>query len=329
VLGLVVAHLALACLLPALSARSPRTGFALATVPPAAALVWALAHAREAVTTGVDATLAWAQQASVRLLELDNDEQAVDELAAKVAELRSTLARHAVALTKARRSAAARLAKAVTAELQELSMVGSRLFVEVTQKPDENGLRLEPDAVPDLIDLTDPAGDTSTMLGEGPPVAFGPDGADETEMLLAPHPGATPRPLGKGASGGELSRVMLGLEVVLGAVDPVPTFVFDEVDSGVGGKAALGIGRRLARLARNSQVLVVTHLPQVAAFADQHLLVRKANTGEVTSSGVHTLDTEGRIRELARMLGGLEESGSAQAHAEELLAMAKADRQLV
>ncbi|GLY32390.1 DNA repair protein RecN [Kineosporia sp. NBRC 101731] len=285
-----------------------------------------LSHLVRGYGEDVDATLAWAQQASVRLLELDNDEQSVDELAERLRELRSTLARHAVALTKARRAAAARLAKAVTGELQELSMVGSRLFVEVTYKPDDEGLVLESDHT---IDLIDPAGDTATMLGQGPPVAFGPDGADEIEMLLAPHPGASPRPLGKGASGGELSRVMLGLEVVLGAVDPVPTFVFDEVDSGVGGKAALGIGRRLARLARNSQVLVVTHLPQVAAFADQHLLVRKALSGEVTSSGVHTLDTEGRIRELARMLGGLEDSGSAQAHAEELLAMAEADRQLV
>ncbi|WP_269329283.1 DNA repair protein RecN [Kineosporia babensis] len=285
-----------------------------------------LSHLVRGYGEDVDATLAWAQTASVRLLELDNDEQAVDELAAQVAERRQKLAQQALVLTKARRAAAARLGKAVTSELQELSMVGSRLFVEVNHRPDEDGLVLDGEGT---IDLTDPAGDTSTMLGEGPPVAFGPDGADEIEMLLAPHPGASPRPLGKGASGGELSRVMLGLEVVLGAVDPVPTFVFDEVDSGVGGKAALGIGRRLARLARNSQVLVVTHLPQVAAFADQHLLVRKAHSGEVTSSGVHTLDTEGRIRELARMLGGLEDSGSAQAHAEELLEMAEADRQLV
>ncbi|WP_269810968.1 DNA repair protein RecN [Kineosporia sp. NBRC 101677] len=285
-----------------------------------------LSHLVRGYGEDVDATLAWAQQASVRLLELDNDEQAVDELAAQVAQLRQKLAQQAVTLTKARRAAAARLGKAVTAELQELSMAGSRLFVEVSHRPDEDGLVLAADST---IDLTDPAGDTATMLGEGPPVAFGPDGADEIEMLLAPHPGASPRPLGKGASGGELSRVMLGLEVVLGAVDPVPTFVFDEVDSGVGGKAALGIGRRLARLARNSQVLVVTHLPQVAAFADQHLLVRKAHSGEVTSSGVHTLDTDGRIRELARMLGGLEDSGSAQAHAEELLEMAEADRLLV
>jgi len=106
----------------------------------------------------------------------------------------------------------------------------------------------------------------------------------------------------------------------------VPTFVFDEVDAGVGGRAALGIGRRLARLARTSQVLVVTHLPQVAAFADHHLLVQKSGKGEITSSGVHTLDTAGRIRELARMLGGVAESDSAQAHAEELLQMAEADR---
>ncbi|WP_370882688.1 DNA repair protein RecN [Kineosporia succinea] len=275
-----------------------------------------LSHLVRGYGEDVDATLAWAQEASVRLLELDSDSESVESLAAELEDLRQALAGQAAALTRARRTAAAKLGKAVTAELQELSMAGAKLFVEVNYKPDADGLVISDEGT---IDLTDQAG----------PVAFGPDGADEIEMLLAPHPGASPRPLGKGASGGELSRVMLGLEVVLGAVDPVPTFVFDEVDSGVGGKAALGIGRRLARLARNSQVLVVTHLPQVAAFADQHLLVRKARNGEVTSSGVHTLDTEGRVRELARMLGGLEDSGSAQAHAEELLEMAEADRQLV
>ncbi len=119
---------------------------------------------------------------------------------------------------------------------------------------------------------------------------------------------------------------MLGLEVVLAAADPVPTFVFDEVDAGVGGQAALGIGRRLARLARTAQVLVVTHLPQVAAYADRHLLVTKASDGEVTESGVRTLDDAGRVRELARMLGGMADSGSAQAHAEELLGTARTER---
>lgn len=254
----------------------------------------------------VDEALEWAQRASVRLYELDGDGGALDELAAERDALRLTLGQQAAKLSQIRDAAAARLSKAVTAELQELSMAGAKLTVEVRRRDDPAGLPVD--------------------LGGVRTVAFGVDGVDDVEMLLAPHRGAPSRPLGKGASGGELSRVMLGLEVVLGAVDPVPTFVFDEVDAGVGGRAALGIGRRLARLARTSQVLVVTHLPQVAAFADHHLLVQKSGKGQITSSGVHTLDTDGRIRELARMLGGVAESDSAQAHAEELLQLAEAER---
>ena len=157
--------------------------------------------------------------------------------------------------------------------------------------------------------------------------APGPYGADDVEIRLAAHPGAPPLPLNKGASGGELSRVMLAIEVVFAGADPVPTFVFDEVDAGVGGKAAVEIGRRLARLARSSQVIVVTHLPQVAAFADNHLVVEKSGDGLVTASGVVRLDWPGRIRELSRMLGGLEESEFGQAHAEELLALAAGERE--
>ena len=138
---------------------------------------------------------------------------------------------------------------------------------------------------------------------------------------------ARPRsPLHKGASGGELSRVMLAIEVVFAGADPVPTFVFDEVDAGVGGKAAVEVGRRLARLARRAQVIVVTHLPQVAAFADTHLVVEKADDGSVTRSGVARLDQAGRVRELSRMLAGLEDSEFGRAHAEELLAAAAAER---
>jgi DNA repair protein RecN (Recombination protein N) len=257
----------------------------------------------------VDATLDWAQRASVRLFELDGDEDAVGELARERDALRETLGAAAAKLSRARESAAGKLSKAVTAELQDLSMAGAKVLVEVRHRDDPDGLPVE--------------------LADGPrTVAYGVDGVDDVEMLLMPHPGSPARPLGKGASGGELSRVMLGLEVVLGAVDPVPTFVFDEVDAGVGGQAALGIGRRLARLARNSQVLVVTHLPQVAAFADHHLMVRKSGKGQITSSGVHRLDDQERVRELARMLGGVQESDSAQAHAEELLELADADRVL-
>jgi len=145
--------------------------------------------------------------------------------------------------------------------------------------------------------------------------APGPYGADDVEIRLAAHPGAPALPLNKGASGGELSRVMLAIEVVFAGADPVPTFVFDEVDAGVGGKAAVEIGRRLARLARSSQV-----------FADNHLVVEKSGDGLVTASGVVRLDRAGRVRELSRMLGGLEESEFGQAHAEELLAMAASER---
>ena len=154
---------------------------------------------------------------------------------------------------------------------------------------------------------------------------LGPYGADDIEIRLAAHPGAPELPLQKGASGGELSRVMLAIEVVFAGADPVPTFVFDEVDAGVGGKAAVEIGRRLARLAKLAQVIVVTHLPQVAAFADTHLMVQKANDGSVVSSGITRLDKDGRIRELSRMLAGLEDSEYGRKHAGELLAAAAAE----
>jgi DNA repair protein RecN (Recombination protein N) len=286
--------------------------------------------------TDVDGVLAWAVHAEVRLMELDSDTDAVGDLGRQADDLRGRLAGQARRLSRARQRAAERLATAVTAELQELSMPGSRLAVRVSQRMDPEGLPVGPDAgspdagSPDAGSL-DAGGPDSTGLeggddGRRRTVHAGPDGIDDVELLLVPHAGAAPRPLAKGASGGELSRVMLGLEVVLGAADPVPTFVFDEVDAGVGGRAALGIGRRLARLACGSQVLVVTHLAQVAAFADRHLVVAKSAHGEVTRSGVHRLDDAGRVRELARMLGGVEDSGSAQAHAEELLRMAEGDR---
>src|SRR5690606_15058291 len=130
----------------------------------------------------------------------------------------------------------------------------------------------------------------------------------------------------KGASGGELSRVMLALEVSLAGSGTVPTMVFDEVDAGVGGKAAIEVGKRLAMLARNAQVLVVTHLPQVAAYADRHVVVTKASDGSITTSGLTALDERGRERELSRMLAGLEESDTARAHARELLEAAAPDR---
>jgi DNA repair protein RecN (Recombination protein N) len=239
----------------------------------------------------VAAVLDWAKQAGSRLAELEGDNDKIAALAAEEESLRSEVTSLASGLTALRLAAAERFASAVTAELTALAMPHASLTAAVT-------------------DLDAP----------------GPYGADDVEIRLAAHPGAPPLPLNKGASGGELSRVMLAIEVVFAGADPVPTFVFDEVDAGVGGKAAVEIGRRLARLARSSQVIVVTHLPQVAAFADNHLVVEKSDDGLVTESGVVRLDRPARVRELSRMLGGLEESEFGQAHAEELLAMADRER---
>jgi DNA repair protein RecN (Recombination protein N) len=140
-------------------------------------------------------------------------------------------------------------------------------------------------------------------------------------MTLAAHPGATPRAVSEAASGGELSRIMLAIEVALAdtSVGSGHTFIFDEVDAGVGGKAAVAVGQRLAALARIHQVVVVTHLAQVAAFADTHVVVEKATDGSVTRSQVHRVDGDDRVAEIARLLSGQEQSDVARAHAIELL----------
>ncbi|MFE1579830.1 DNA repair protein RecN [Streptomyces fradiae] len=250
----------------------------------------------------VAAVLAWAEEGAARLAELDGDDDRIAGLTAERDALRAELSGLAQALTDARTEAAARFADAVTAELASLAMPHARVSFAIRQTEDPDGVEVG-----------------------GRHVAYGPSGADEVELLLAPHPGAPPRPIAKGASGGELSRVMLAVEVVFAGTDPVPTYLFDEVDAGVGGKAAVEIGRRLAKLAKTAQVVVVTHLPQVAAFADRQLLVEKTNDGSVTRSGVTVLEGEDRVRELSRMLAGQEDSETARAHAEELLATARAD----
>ena len=152
---------------------------------------------------------------------------------------------------------------------------------------------------------------------------FSPTGLDDLNLLFTSHEGATPGPISKVASGGELSRVMLAIEVVLAGIDPVSTYVFDEVDAGVGGKAAVEVGRRLRMLAQEAQVIVVTHLAQVAVWADNHLVVRKSEGGSVSISDVTTLSESERSIEIARMLSGQEDSMTARQHARELLEMVK------
>ncbi|WP_345473614.1 DNA repair protein RecN [Glutamicibacter ectropisis] len=242
----------------------------------------------------IDEVITWASEARTRLEQLGGDDSRIEELESEVVELEHRVASLASELSESRRKAAKKLSSRVSAELKALAMPDAQLVIEV-------------------LELEEPG-------------AFG---QDAISMLLSPHAGASARPLGKGASGGELSRVMLAIEVVLAAVDPVPTFVFDEVDQGVGGKAAVAIGERLAMLARHVQVIVVTHLPQVAAYADRHIRVIKNSDAKsksgagYTASDVISLDQEARVKELARMLAGQEESDTAQAHAEELLAEAQ------
>ncbi len=232
----------------------------------------------------IDEVLAWQERSAMRLLELDGTDERIEALQAERDRLRAELGTVAATLSAARAEAAGRLADSVTVELTDLAMPHARIEVVVTDRG-----------------------------------RFGSSGRDDVELRLAANVGADARPLHKGASGGELSRVMLALEVTLAGTGTVPTFVFDEVDAGVGGAAAVEVGRRLARLARNAQVLVVTHLPQVAAYADRHVVVAKTDDGTVTSSGLTVLDDDARERELSRMMAGLTESDNALAHARELL----------
>lgn len=242
---------------------------------------------------------AWRDAAEARLADLGDDAALVGLLDARVAALREESALQASRLSVARTAAAERLAAAVTQELAALAMGSTSLLVDVRRRAAGSG----------DIDLD----------VDGSACGADRHGVDDIEYLLVTRDAPEGRPLAKSASGGERSRVMLALEVVFAGMDPVPTFVFDEVDAGVGGKAAIEVGHRLALLARTAQVIVVTHLAQVAAFADRHVVVRP---GTVTAASISYAEGPERITELARMLGGQEDSATAAAHAEELLALA-------
>jgi DNA repair protein RecN (Recombination protein N) len=229
-------------------------------------------------------TIDYLESGSNRLLELDNDSTRIDALRSEVDADRDRVIELAAALTALRERSAELLSEQVTAELAMLAMPNAAVIVEVEDRPDY------------------------TLVGK-----------DQVSILLRPHPGTDPRPISKGASGGELSRVMLAIEVVLAGMDPVATFVFDEVDAGVGGASATEVGRRLAALAQSAQVIVVTHLAQVAAYSTNHLVVEKDTDGSITSSSVRLVHAEERTSEMARLLSGNPESETALAHARELL----------
>ncbi|MUL68106.1 DNA repair protein RecN [Mycobacterium sp. CBMA 234] len=249
----------------------------------------------------IDGVLQWAADARQRLSLLDVSEEALAGLQKNVDELHDKVVLAAADVTKVRTKASKSLAKAVTSELAGLAMGGAGFSIAVSP------LEARAD---DSAPLT---------LPDGTAVHAGHDGVDAVEFGFTPHSGSDVLPLAKSASGGELSRVMLALEVVLSASAEGTTMVFDEVDAGVGGRAAVQIGKRLARLARTHQVIVVTHLPQVAAYGDVHLVVESGPK----SSRVVRLEDDDRVAELARMLAGLGDTDSGRAHARELLAAAQ------
>ncbi len=237
----------------------------------------------------LDDVIDYLDTGSSRLLELDNDSTRIDALRIEVEADRGQVVALAAQLSELRRASALRLSDDVTRELAALAMPNAAITVTVEDRQEYS--------------LT---------------------GKDQVAILLQPHPGAEPRPLGRGASGGELSRVMLAIEVVIAGSDPVPTFIFDEVDAGVGGASAIEVGKRLAQLSRSAQVIVVTHLAQVAAFANNHLRVLKDTDGAVTASSVQQLHGDERIAEMARLLSGLPDSESGLVHARELIETARA-----
>jgi DNA repair protein RecN (Recombination protein N) len=237
-----------------------------------------------------DEVLQWAAESAVRLTQLEQSDDRIATLERRVEELKAELTSLAAEIGAARRKAATKFSELVLAELAALAMPHARLNFDVTS-----------------ADL-------------------GPSGADRVDLMSSANPGREVRSLGRVASGGELSRVRLALEVVLAADHEAVTLVFDEVDAGVGGKVAVEVGRRLARLSQHTQVIVVTHLAQVAAFADRHYVVVKADDGQVTISGVVQVADDDRAIELARMMAGLDTTESALAHAGELVELAASAR---
>ena len=233
------------------------------------------------------------RNAKSKISDLSGGDERVKELEKEADKLFAQLKTLAMSISNLRKSGSEKLSKLVTEEIKNLAMPNSKFVIEQR-----------------IADSSDASNYSTT-------------GLDEITILFSAHSGAVPLSLSKVASGGELSRVMLALEVVIAEAEPIGTYIFDEVDAGVGGKAAVEVGRRLAKLAKSAQVIVITHLPQVAVWADNHLVVKKSENGLVTQSDVIEINADARKVEIARMLSGQEDSKTAQEHATELLAIVR------
>ena len=231
--------------------------------------------------------------AGERMSDLTGGDARLEEMESELAQAFKTMQKAGKVLTDCRQRTSAELSELISVELTALSMPHSKVTIEI-ESADSNS-----------------------------PKSYSESGLDEVKFLFTSHTGAAPLPLSKGASGGELSRVMLSIEIVLAKNSPVGTYIFDEVDAGVGGKAAIEVGRRLAKLSQSAQVIVVTHLPQVAVWADNHLVVSKDESGSYSQSSVIRVENDARKREIARLLSGQDQSESAQEHAAELLELVR------
>lgn len=238
----------------------------------------------------VEEILATAERARADLEEIGNAEERLRELAAIEEKLLRQIGQLGVELSAARREAAQRLAVAVERELGDLRMARARFETRITWNGDPAGA-----FVPSVLD---PGLDPDERY------AFDPSGLDEVEFLLAANPGEPPKPLARVASGGETSRIMLALKTVLGEADDTPTLIFDEIDTGIGGRVGSVVGRKLRGLTHKHQVLCITHLPQIAAYGDSHFHIHKELLHNRTVTQVEQLDEQGRIAELASMIGG-------------------------
>lgn len=253
----------------------------------------------KAGTSSIEEVIAYAVHARQQLEQISHTSERIEALEGEEKDLLASLSRQGQALSRARHAAAANLGKDLEVELESLSMSGARFKVSFQSKPDPHGVLLE----------------------DGSRVAFDATGLEQVEFLVAPNPGEGLKPLVKIASGGETSRLMLGIKNVLARADQVPTLIFDEIDQGIGGRVGSVVGRKLWQLARQHQVLCVTHLPQLAAFGEQHLHVEKSIQEGRTTTHVKALRDEARVRELAQMIGEI--SQGTLHSAQELLKLAQ------
>jgi DNA repair protein RecN (Recombination protein N) len=241
----------------------------------------------------IEAVLAFGRDARSRLEQIAHADERIEELEAQQQSLLHELAAQALQLSDIRKKAAASLSSGVERELADLSMLGARFTVDFKQIESPDGL----------------------PVAEGLHLNFDDRGFDRVEFLIAPNPGEGFKPLVKIASGGETSRLMLALKNVLAQADYVPTLIFDEIDQGIGGRVGAVVGEKLWQLARQHQVLCVTHLPQLAAYGRQHFRVQKGMDAGRTQTEVQLLDDENRIEEMAQMFGPLSEENRAAARA--------------